>query len=65
MEKWYPIVVNIVIGSLMALIGFRIYVPNFKSVQAKENFYKNFTLFFKLGGILMTAWGVYQLVKSL
>jgi hypothetical protein len=60
MERLYPIIVNVLVGSLMVLVGFKIYVPRFKSDEAKENFYKNYSLFFKIGGILMLAWGLYQ-----
>jgi len=65
MTTWYPIIVNILIGSIMTLIGFKVYIPKFKSDDAREKFYANWSLFFKIGGILMTIWGFYQLANAM
>lgn len=45
----HPIIVNIIIGSLMTLIGFKIYVPPFASDEARDRFYTRWSTFFKVG----------------
>lgn len=65
MEKWYPIGVNLIVGGFMTVVGFRVFIPKFRSERAKENFYKNFEMFFRLGGILMLLWGIFQLFRNL
>lgn len=56
---------NVLLGVLGLLIGFKVYVPQFSSQNAKENFYKRFQLLFKIGGFAMLVWGVIQLMMLL
>lgn len=65
MVQWYPIIVNLIIGSLMTLIGFKIYVPPFASDAARDRFYTKWTTLFQVGGLIMTAWAIYRLISML
>jgi hypothetical protein len=65
MIDWYPVIVNLLVGGLIALTGFKILVPKFKSDEAKEEFYRKWSTFFKVGGVLMFLWGFYKLVNIL
>jgi hypothetical protein len=59
MTTWYIIGVNLLLGTLGLLIGFKIYVPTFKSDEAKVNFYKR-AILYKIGGAAMLIWALYQ-----
>jgi hypothetical protein len=64
MQSWYIIIVNLLLGTAMTLIGFKIYKPEFRSEESEKNFYKNFTMLFKVGGIAMIAWGAFKLFST-
>ena len=57
---------NVFFGSLMVLIGFKVYNPfTGKNKTEEEKWTKKYGLFFKIGGIGMLAWGVFQIIRHL
>ncbi|GCC50264.1 hypothetical protein SanaruYs_04790 [Chryseotalea sanaruensis] len=50
---------NLVLGSTMTLIGFRVYRPFTK--EKEEAMYKKFGNFFKYGGIALIVWGLIKI----
>jgi hypothetical protein len=65
MTNWYIIIVNLLLGTAMILIGFKIHKPKFISEETEKQFYKKYTLLFKIGGIAMFAWGCFNLFTQL
>jgi hypothetical protein len=65
MIEWYPVIVNLLVGGFMALTGFKIHVPKFKSDEAKDRFYRKWSTFFKVAGSIMFLWGFYKLTTIL
>tara|TARA_R110002049_G_C9006443_1_gene550288 strand:- start:666 stop:854 length:189 start_codon:yes stop_codon:yes gene_type:complete len=59
MINWFFGLFNIVLGSYLTLVGFKVYVP--KSVQEKEGFYAKYGMLFKVGGVGMLLWGLFKL----
>ena len=64
MLEWYTIVVNVGLGRLMMLAGFKVIAPKFESEEAKEKFYKKWGMFYKIAGTAMAAWGFYNLAEA-
>ena len=54
---------NILMGTFMTLIGFKIYKP-FTKEKAEET-YKKYGTFFKLGGLAMLFYGIFTLLVDL
>lgn len=65
MTNLYIIIVNLVLGTGMTLVGFKIHKPDFNSKEREELFYKRYTPLFKIGGIAMLAWGCFNLLAAL
>lgn len=54
---------NILLGTMMTLIGFKLYKP-FKDENLK-NHYEKFSIFYKIGGIVILAYGIMTLLVDL
>lgn len=55
---------NILFGSIMALIGFKVYNP-FKGKndpEKEEQWYRKFGTFFKIAGIAILLFGIIKLI---
>jgi hypothetical protein len=58
---------NIVIGSYMIIVGFKIYNPykNKNEKEKEEKFYSKFGLFFKIGGIALLLFGLIKTISKI
>lgn len=50
---------NLILGTIMTLIGFSVYRPFTK--EKEETFHKKFGNFFKYGGIALIIWGLIKI----
>ena len=50
---------NLILGTIMTLIGFKVYRP-FKKDKEEET-YKKFGNLYKFGGIALIVWGLIQI----
>lgn len=60
-----PGIVNIGIGIMMSLIGFKVYNP-FKGKnepEKEQQWYKKFGTFFKIGGVVILIFGIVKTVE--
>jgi len=58
---------NIVMGIVMTLIGFKVYNP-FKGKnepEKEEQWFKKFSTFFKIGGIVLLIFGIIKTIGNL
>ena len=53
---------NLVLGVIFILIGSKVYRPFDK--EKEENILTKFGLFFKLGGVGLTIWGILNLLLN-
>lgn len=54
--------INIIIGSFLILIGFKVINPI--ELKKQKQFYEQWGTFFKLGGCAMFLWGVVELLQK-
>jgi hypothetical protein len=63
MIKFLPILVNLVLGTMMLLLGFKVFVPKFPSEEVKAMFYKRWSVFLIIAGFVILGATAFLLVK--
>jgi len=63
MMKFVPILMNLVLGTMMLLLGLKVYVPKFPSEEAKAKFYKRWSAFLIIAGFIVLGATAFLLTK--
>lgn len=63
MMKFIPILVNLVLGTMMLLLGFKVFVPKFPSEEVKAMFYKRWSAFLIIAGFVVLGATAFLLAK--
>ena len=54
---------NLVLGTMMLLLGLKVYVPKFPSEEAKAKFYKRWSAFLIIAGFIVLGATAFLLTK--
>ncbi|AYB32489.1 hypothetical protein [Chryseolinea soli] len=63
MIKFLPILINLVLGTLMLLLGFKVLAPKFPSEEVKATFYKRWSAFLIIAGFVILGATAFLLAK--
>ena len=54
---------NLVLGTMMLLLGFKVFVPKFPSEEAKAMFYKRWSVFLIIAGFVVLGATAFLLTR--
>lgn len=63
MIKFIPILINLVLGTMMLLLGLKVFVPKFPSEEVKAMFYKRWSVFLIVAGCIVLGATVFLLMR--